>query len=137
MKQQPPPIWGVWKLRSVEVSSQTPMPGLTNSITVFTQREDGIHYIADSVYSNGLKTHVECSLRLDGQTYAVTGSMFGDELSARQTAPDTIEAAIYREGRITASIRLSVRGAVLISDWQIVQEQGPPIVFSTISDRQE
>ncbi len=114
------------------------MPALRSWIAVFTQREDGIHYIADSAFSSGPAGHVECSLRLDGQTYPITGSRFGDQLAAKQISPDTIEATILREGHVSATVRLTVRdaAAVLIADWEIVQEQGPPITFSTISDRQ-
>ena len=115
------------------------MRGLQTSIATFTQREDGIHYIADSLFSNGLNTHVESLLRLDGRTYPIAGSMFGDQVSAKQIAPDSIQAEIRREGRISASIRFTVQdaGTVLISDWEIVPEQGPTITFSTISDRQQ
>ena len=132
-----PAICGTWKLRSVEERSGGPMLGLQSSVALFHERGEGLYYIADSVFAGGDRSHVECSFRLDGQTYPITGSRFGDQVSVKQIAPETIEATMYSDGHLSATVRFTVRdeGAVLIADWTTVPAEGPPLTFSMISDR--
>lgn len=139
---QPPsfPFAGKWRLKEVKapsVAHSVPLP--REGTVVFSQEPDGIHYMAETVYSDGQKRHVDSTFRLDGSSYPVIGGLLGDALKARQTDAQTIEVTLEHEGRVAARLTsvLSDRGNLTTTQWDVVPAQGEPFTFTTVSEREE
>ncbi len=129
---------GTWKLKNIQVVTQTAFAMPRQVTSVFAEREDGIDYTSDVVYGDGRSTRIESSFRVDGQTYPLTGSPVGDAWSLKQTGPASFEGAITRDGQPSGRVRATVSpdGKLLTTEWEIVQAEGPTIFYRTQADRQ-
>jgi hypothetical protein len=139
---QPPsfPFAGKWKLREVKSPREAhslPLP--EEGTVVFSQEPDGIHYLAETLFSDGQKRHADSTFRLDGTSYPVIGSVLGDTLNARQTDGQTMEVTITEAGRVAAKAVsvLSDRGNLMTTRWEVLPAGGEPFTFTTVSEREE
>jgi len=115
------------------------MPLPREGTAVFSHEPDGIHYLAETVYSDGQKTHADSTFRLDGSSYPLIGSLLGDAVNARQTDAQTIEVTVTHEARVAAKAVsvLSDRGKLMTTQWEVIPAQGAPFAFTTVSEREE
>lgn len=129
---------GTWKVKRVEVTSQTPIALPKEAISVFTEREDGIQYVSDLIYSDGKKRRTESTFRLDGQSYGIAGGTHGDTWSIRETGPNSFEAIVMCKGRISAkaSTTISSDHKLMTTDWELIQAEGPTITYRTLAERE-
>ncbi|MGA8029985.1 MAG: hypothetical protein WB992_22805 [Bryobacteraceae bacterium] len=121
----------------MEAASQSSIPLPREATIAFTHEPDGIHYVADTVYSDGKKVHADAAFRLDGSSYPVIGGLLGDALSARQNG-DLLEATITKAGKPTAkaSSEVSPDGETMTTEWEVLQPDQPSITYRTIAQRQ-
>jgi hypothetical protein len=131
-------LLGTWKVTQVEVTSQTPIALPREAISVFTQRQDGIQYVADVIYSDGQRRRIQSTFRLDGQMYGIAGGVHGDTWSIRETGPNSFEAVVMRKGRVSAkaSSRISSDYKLMTTDWELIQPEGPTVTYTTLAERQ-
>ena len=136
----PLPFAGKWKLKDVKAASEAP-PALVprEGTMVFTQEPDGIHLIAETVYTNGQKRRVDSTFRLDGSSYPVIGSLIADALNARQADAQSMEITMTQEGRVAGKVSpvLSDSGNLMTTRWEIIPAEGTPFTFTTVSEREK
>lgn len=115
------------------------MPLPQQGTAIFSQEPDGIHYLAETIYSDGQKTHVDSTFRLDDSPYPVIGSLLGDALKAQQTDTQSLEVTLTRQGRTAGKLVsvLSDRGNLMTTQWHVIPAEGEPFTFTTVSEREE
>jgi hypothetical protein len=135
--QAPLPLVGIWKLTSA-ATSHPELPHPESSVTTFAQEEDGIHYTAETVWSDGRTTKSQSVLQLDGNWYPVTGSALSDSLSVRPLDDRSLVAEMWRDGAISGGIRTTVSpdGQTMTGHWEMVGPGGAVITWLTMSRRQ-
>ena len=133
----PLPFLGTWKLASCE-SSRPDLPYLTSGITTFAQEEDGIHYRAESTWSDGRTTNVSAVLQLDGIWSPVTGSLLVDSLNFKSLEDGSFEAKGMKDGAhaVTAQSTYSADGRTSTTHWEWAGPNGATITWKTTSERQ-
>jgi hypothetical protein len=133
----PLPFLGTWKLATSE-SSRPDLPYPTSGLTTFAQEEDGIHYSADSTWSDGRTTNVSALLQLDGTWSPVTGSQLVDSLSFKGLEDGSFEAKGMKGGAhaVTTHATYSADGRTSTAHWELVGPNGATITWETTSERQ-
>jgi hypothetical protein len=133
----PLPFLGAWKLTTTE-SSRPDLPHPASGLTTFTQEEDGIHYSADSTWSDGRTTNVRAVLQLDGSWCPVTGSLLVDSLSFKALEDGSFEATGKKGGAHAVSTRATYSGdgRTSTAHWELVGPDGATITWETTSERQ-
>jgi len=128
---------GTWKLANVECS-RPDLPHPTSGLTTFTQEEDGIHYSADSTWSDGRTTNVSAVLQLDGTWSPVTGSQLVDSLSFKGREDGSFEAKGMKGGvhSVTTRATYSQDGRTSTAHWELAGPNGTTITWETTSERQ-
>lgn len=134
-----PSLLGTWKVASVQSSTETAVPFPQPTRYVFSAREDGIHYVAESLFRTGEKMAVESTFRIDGQWYPLQGGRWGDKLSVEQTSSHTFDVVVMRESQTTfrAAVALSEDGRIMSASWEIVPGEGPTISGTGTAEREE
>jgi hypothetical protein len=135
--QAPLPFLGTWKLAKCE-SSRPELPHPVSGITTFTQREDGIRYISDTVWSDGRSAKVLSLLQLNGDWCPVTGSILVDTLSFRRLEDGSYEAKGKKGGvdAITTRSTVSADGRTMTAHWEVAGPGGRTVIWTITSDRQ-
>ena len=134
-----PSLLGTWKVASVQSSTVAAVPFPQPTQYVFSAREDGMHYVAESLFRTGEKMAVESTFRIDGQWYPIQGGRWGDKLSVEQTSSHTFDVLVMRENQTTfrAAIALSEGGRIMSASWEIVPAEGPTITGTGTAEREE
>lgn len=133
----PLPFLGTWKLVTCE-SSRPDLPYPTSGVTTFAQEEDGIHYVADSTWSDGRTTSVSAVFQLDGAWSPVTGSHLVDSLSFRGLEDGSFEAKGMKGGShaVTVHAKYSADGRTSAAHWELTGPNGAAITWEATSERQ-
>lgn len=134
-----PSLLGTWKVASIQSSTVTAVPFPQPTRYVFSAREDGIHYVAESLFRTGERMAVESTFRLDGRWYPLQGGRWGDKLSVEQTSSHTFDVIVMREGQTTfrAAVALSEDGRIMSASWEIVPAEGATITGTGTAEREE
>lgn len=132
----PLPFLGTWRLTKCE-SSRPDLPHPTSGITIFTQKEDAVHYNNEGVWSDGRTANVGAVLQMDGNWSPVTGSLLADSLSFRTLGDGSFEAKMKKGGVDVGTSRstVSVDGRTMAGHWEIVGPGEITITWKTTSER--
>ena len=132
----PLPILGTWKLTKC-VTSRPDLPHPTSGITTFTQKEDGLHYSNDGVWSDGRTAKVSAVVQLDGSWCPITGSLLTDALSLHLEGA-SFEAKMRKGGVDVGASRstVSADGRTMTGHWEIAGPGGTTVTWETTSQRQ-
>lgn len=133
----PLPFLGTWKLATCE-SSRPDLPYPTSGLTTFAQEEDGIHYQADSTWSDGRTTKFSAVLQLDGTWSPVTGSQLVDSLSFKRLEDGSSEAKGTKGGAhaVTTHATYSADARTSTAHWELAGPNGVTITWETTSEQQ-
>ena len=120
----PLPFLGTWKLTKCE-SSRPDLPHPTSGTTTFTQKEDGIHYSNEGVWSDGRTAKASAVLQPDGSWCPITGSLMTDSLSLH-LGSGSVEAKMRKGGVDVGTNRstFSADGRTMTGHWEIVGPGG-------------
>ena len=131
------PFLGTWKLTSIVATSAIEVPMPQQSLVRFEQQADGIHYTADGTLPSGQTMHAEAVFQLDGQPYAMRGSLLGDAMSVMPLDSRRSEVTLLRAGvpavKILAAV--SADSQQMTGSWEI-HTPGGTATYATISARQ-
>jgi hypothetical protein len=138
MAKPGPSLLGTWKVASVQTSGVTAAPFPQPAKYIFSARDGGIHYVAESLFRTGEMRAVESTFRIDGQWYPIQGGRWGDKLSVEQTSSHTFEVIVMRESQTTfrAAVALSEDGRIMSASWEIVPAEGPTVTGSGTAERE-
>jgi hypothetical protein len=133
----PLPLVGTWKLTSIATSNPE-LPHPESSVTTYIQEDDGLHYLAETVWSDGRTTKAQAVFQLDGNWYPVSGSALSDSLSIRRLDDRTFAAETKKDGVISAVVSATVSpdGQTLTGHWEIAGPDGSTITQLTMAKRQ-
>ncbi len=133
-----PSLLGTWRVASIQSSPVTATPFPQPTRYVFSAREDGLHYVAESLLRTGEKMAVESTFRIDGQWYPMQGGRWGDKLSVEQTSSHTFDVVVMRQGQTTfrAAIALYEDGRIMSASWEVVPAEGPTITGTGTAERE-
>jgi hypothetical protein len=114
------------------------LPHITSGITTFTQKEDGIHYRSDNVWSDGRSSKVSCISQLDGNWCPVTGSMMSDSLCLRRQEDGSLESRMKKGGVDVGTVRatISADGRTMTGHWEFAGPGGATVTWKTTAERQ-
>jgi hypothetical protein len=131
------PLVGTWRLTNVATSHRE-LPHPESSVTTYTQQDDGLHYLAETVWSDGRTTKAQAVFQLDGNWYPVSGSALSDSLSIRRLDDRTFAAETKKDGVISGVVRATVSpdGRTLTGHWELAGPNGSTITQLTMSSRQ-
>jgi len=133
----PLPFLGTWKLTSCE-TSHPDLPHPTTGIATFTQKDDGIHYTNEGVWSDGRTSKVSAVLQMDGSWCPISDSLVADSISFRQLDDYAGEARMKKGGAdvgITRSL-ISADGRTMSGHWELLGPGGVAVTWKTTSERQ-
>jgi hypothetical protein len=100
------PQMGTWKLN--EAKSKI-APGMTkNNTVVYEAAGDSVKVTVDGADSMGKPVRSEWTGKFDGKDYPVTGDPTSDARSYKQIGARTLEMAIKKDGKVTATGRIVV-----------------------------
>jgi hypothetical protein len=133
----PLPFLGTWKLSKCE-TSRPDLPHLTSGITTFTQKEDGIHYTSESVWSDGRSTKTSYISQMDGDWCPVSGSTMTDSLSLRRQEDGSLDSRMKKGGVDVGTVRATVSadGRIMTGHWGFVGPGGATVTWKTTAERQ-
>jgi hypothetical protein len=131
----PLPFLGTWKLTKCE-SSRPDLPHPTSGTTTFTQKEDGIHYSNEGVWSDGRTAKASAVLQPDGSWCPITGRLMTDSLSLH-LGSGSVEAKMRKGGVDVGTNRstFSADGRTMTGHWEIVGPGGTTMTWKTTSER--
>src|SRR5215469_9727429 len=135
--QSPLPFVGTWKLTSV-ATSHPELPHPESSVTTYTQEDDGLHYLAETVWSDGRTTKGHAVFQLDGNWYPLSDSTLADSVRLERLDDRTFGGEMKKGGLISGAVRsvISPDGRTLTGHWEIVGPDGSTITWLTLSIRQ-
>jgi len=109
-----------------------------SGMTTFTQEKDGIHYNADTVWSDGRKSTASAVLQTDGTWCPITGSLLADSLSIRHLENGSLEAKMRKGGADVGSTHsnYAADGRTSTGHWQFAGPGGITVTWTTTSERQ-
>jgi hypothetical protein len=131
------PILGTWKMVSCQ-ASRPDLPHPTSSTTTFAERDGGIDYHAETVWSDGRTTSARAILHLDGRWCAVEGSALADEASLQALDSGAFEGCMRKGEAVVGSSHTTVSadGQTLTTRWEVAGPGGVTMVWTTVSARQ-
>jgi hypothetical protein len=135
--QAPLPLVGTWKLTS-SATSHPELPHPESSVATFAQEEDGIHYLAETVWSDGRATKSQAVFQLDGNCYPISGSATSDSISLRRLDDRSLFVEMKKDGVVSGGNHTTVSpdGQTMTGHWEIVGPGGAVITWLTMSQRQ-
>lgn len=135
--KSPYPFIGTWKLTSCETSHPN-LPYPKSSLTTFAHQKDGIHYRAESTWSDGRETSVHGVFAVDGTWGPVTGSAIADFVSLRIMDDGSTEGRMKKDGREAGRSHTTVSAdrTTMHTTWEIVGPGGVNVTWKTVSARQ-
>jgi hypothetical protein len=133
------PYWfiGMWKLTDCE-TSHPELPYPQSSVTTFTQKDYGIDYKAESIWSDGRSTVARMVFRIDGSWCPASGSVLADSVSLRILDDGSFEGRM-RKGESESGkthMTVSADGRTMAAQWDILGPGGVTITWKTTSQRQ-
>jgi hypothetical protein len=133
----PLPFLGAWTLTEC-LSSRSDLPYPTSGTATFTQQEDGISYINESVWSDGRTTKSSVVFQLDGDWSPVAGAMLHDSMCLRHLEGGSFEFRMRKGGIDVGSCLATILAETrtLTANWEFVGPGGTKITWKTTSVRQ-
>jgi len=118
-------------------TSHPEFPYPKSSLTTFAQQQDGIHYKAESTWSDGRSTAVEVLFKMDGSWCPLVGSALADSVSLRSLDDGSFEGTMKKGGIESGKnrMRVSADGQRMNTEWHIADPGGVTITWKTTSQR--
>ncbi|MGD1071076.1 MAG: hypothetical protein ABSB15_13130 [Bryobacteraceae bacterium] len=135
--ESPLPFVGTWKLIHCE-TSHPELPYPKSSVTTFVQREDGLDYKAESIWSDGRSTAASIFFRKEGGWCPVSGSALADSVSIQVLDDGSVEGKM-RKGESESGrnhMTVSADGQTMSTQWEILGPGGVTITWKSTAQRQ-
>jgi hypothetical protein len=131
------PIFGTWKMVSCE-TSHPHLPHPSTSTTTFAERDSGIDYRAETVWSDGRASSTHTVFHLDGRWCPLEGSPLADSASLKALGDGTFDGRMKKGDATVGSNHsaMSADGQTLTTRWEVAGPGNVMLVWTTVSTRQ-